>query len=198
MKLYWAPRTRAFRIAWLLEESGLPYERVRIDIADPASRADPAFRAVSPLGKVPALLDEGSALSDSGAIALWLAERHPECGLAPPVGDAKRAAFLQWALFSNAMLEPAMVERSQKFEPRPASHGYGSWELVLGRLREGIAGSGGDWILGERFSAADALVGTGTYWLIQFGMVKDEPILAGYAARCEARPAFQRVLAFEA
>lgn len=198
MQFYWCPKTRAFRIAWLLEESGLPHERIRIDIRDDAARADPAFRAASPMGKVPALVDGAARLNDSGAIALYLTERYPQCGLAPPVGDPSRAAFLQWCLFNNSVLEPAMVERFQKFEPRPSSHGYGSYEAMLHLLREGIAGSGGEWITGARFTAADTLVGTGVMWLIEFGLVSDDAVLAGYLARCKARPAFQRAMALEA
>ncbi len=57
MKFYWCANTRAFRIAWLLEEAGVRYERIAIDIRDAAAKGDPAFRAVSPMGKVPALQD---------------------------------------------------------------------------------------------------------------------------------------------
>ena len=70
MKLYWSQNTRAFRIAWLLEEAGLKYERVAVDIRNEKSKNDPAFRAVSPLGKVPALEDGPARLSDSGAICI--------------------------------------------------------------------------------------------------------------------------------
>lgn len=197
MKLYWCPKTRAFRIAWLLEESGLPYERVPIDIRDEAARADPAFRAASPMGKVPALVDGDSRLNDSGAIAIYIAERYPQAGLGPLPGEPGRAAFLQWCLFNNAVLEPAMLERFNKLEPRPSSYGHGSFDQMLGQLRAGITGSGGDWITGARFTAADALVGTGAMWLIDFGLVADDPVLAGYVARCKARPGFQRAMAFE-
>ena len=77
MKLYWCRNTRAFRIAWLLEESGLRYERVVIDIRDPAAKSDPQFRAVSPMGKVPALEDGAARLSDSGAICIYVADQYP-------------------------------------------------------------------------------------------------------------------------
>ena len=198
MKLYWCPQTRAFRISWLLEEVGVPYERVKIDIRDPAAKQDPAFRAVSPLGKVPALEDGPARLTDSGAICIYVAERYPRSNLAPPIGDPQRGAFLQWVTFNNSAIEPAMVERFQKFQPNPGAHGYGSFDLVLEALRDGIVNSGGDWILGARFSAADVLLGTGAWYLQRFGLVQDDPVLAGYVARCEQRPAFQRAQAFEA
>ncbi len=198
MKLYWCPNTRAFRISWLLEEAGVPFERVRIDIRDEAAKSAPAFRAVSPLGKVPALEDGPAKLTDSGAICIYVADRYPQSKLAPPVDDPRRAAFLQWVTFNNSMLEPAMVEKFQKFAPNPKSHGYGSYDAMIGQLRDGLAHSGGDWILGDRFSAADVMLGTGAQWLVQFGLEPNDEVLKAYVARCAARPAFQRAMALEA
>jgi glutathione S-transferase len=83
MKFYWCANTRAFRIAWLLEEAGVRYERVVIDIHDAAAKSDPAFRAVSPMGKVPALQDGAGRLSDSGAICIYVADQYTEARLAP-------------------------------------------------------------------------------------------------------------------
>lgn len=197
MKLYWCPQTRAFRISWLLEEAGAPFERVRIDVRDAAAKRDPAFRAVSPLGKVPALEDGPARLTDSGAICIYVADRYPQSHLGPPVGDPQRAAFLQWVTFMNSVVEPAMVERFQKFAPNPAAHGYGSFDLMLATFRDGVANSGGDWILGERFSAADVLLGTGASYLQQFGLVAGDPVLTAYVERCSRRPAFLRAQALE-
>lgn len=197
MKLYWCPQTRAFRISWLLEEAGVAFERVRVDVRDAQSKADAAFRAVSPTGKVPALEDGPARLTDSGAICIYVADQYPQSRLGPPVGDPQRGAFLQWVTFTNSALEPAMVEKFQKFEPNPSAHGYGSFDQMLTTFRDGVANSGGDWILGTRFSAADVLLGTGAQWLQRFGLVENEPALAAYVERCAARPAFQRAQALE-
>ena len=78
MKLFWCARTRATRAVWLLEEAGLSYERVAIDLGDPASRANPDFVAASPMGKVPALQDGPVQMADSGAIALYVADRYAQ------------------------------------------------------------------------------------------------------------------------
>ena len=77
MKLYWCPKTRATRALWMLEEAGVPFERVRIDIRDPQAKADPEFRAASPLGKVPALVDGAVKINDSGAICGYIADAYP-------------------------------------------------------------------------------------------------------------------------
>src|SRR6185295_15341557 len=111
MKLYWCPRTRAFRAVWMVEEIGRSYERVAIDVRDDAARADPAFRAASPMGKVPALVDGDAKLWDSGAICLYLADAYPQAGLVVPVGDRPRAGCLKGTLYTNAGIEPAMGEK---------------------------------------------------------------------------------------
>jgi len=196
MKLYWCANTRAFRIAWLLEEAGVRYERIVIDIHDAAAKGNSAFRAVSPMGKVPALEDGVARLSDSGAICIYVADQYPQARLAPPVGHPDRARFLQWVTFTNSVIEPAMAEKFAKLEPKPTSFGWGSFDLMLATLRSEL--SKGEWILGERFCAADVLLGTSAFYLKQFGLIEDDAVLGAYAARCQARPAWQRAKAFDA
>jgi glutathione S-transferase len=195
MKLYWCPKTRALRAAWMLEELGIPFERVLIDIRDPAAKDDAAFRAVSPMGKVPALEDGSVRLWDSGAICIYLADRYPAAGLAPAIADPARGAYLQWVLYTNAVIEPAMAEKFSNAPVSAGAHGWGSYDAMLDVLRRGI--TEGPWVLGERFCAADVLLGTSVRFLIQFGLVKDDPVLEAYRARCEARPAFLRAAAQE-
>jgi glutathione S-transferase len=196
MKLYWSPNTRAFRVAWLLEESGLTYERIAIDIRAAHSKNDPVFRAVSPLGKVPALQDGAACLSDSGAICIYIADQYPESQLGPRVGHPDRACFLQWVTYTNSVIEPSMAEKFAKLEPRPASYGWGSFDLMLATLQSELSKK--EWILGERFSAADVLLGTSASWLMQFGLHSGDDAIAAYVARCKARPAWQRAHAFDA
>ena len=86
LKLYWAPRTRSFTTLWLMEESGLPYERVLVDISTGAQKA-PDYLAINPMGKVPALTDGDVAIAESAAICAYVAERCPDARLAPPPGD---------------------------------------------------------------------------------------------------------------
>jgi glutathione S-transferase len=195
MKLYWSQNTRAFRIAWLMEESGLKYERIAIDIRDAKSKGDPAFRAVSPLGKVPALEDGPARLSDSGAICIYLADQYPATQLGPPVGHADRASFLQWVTYTNSVIEPSMAEKFAKLEPRPASYGWGSYDLMVSTLQSELSKK--EWILGASFSAADVLLGTSTAWLMKFGLHSADDAIAAYVARCQARPAWKRAEAFD-
>ncbi len=172
MKVYWCPNTRAVRALWMLEELGQPYERVLVDIRNAEARNDPALRAVSPMGKVPALEDGATRLWDSGAICAYLADQYSEAGLAP-----------------------AMAEHFSKAQVSAVAHGWGSFELMLQVLRAGLGR--GPWILGARFCAADVLLGMSCHFMRQFGALQDEPVLFAYADRCAARPALQRALALE-
>jgi glutathione S-transferase len=195
MKLYWSQNTRAFRIAWLLEEAGLKYERIAIDIRDEKSKNDPAFRAVSPLGKVPALEDGPARLSDSGAICIYVVDQYPQTQLGPAVGHPDRASLLQWVTYTNSVIEPSMAEKFAKLEPRPASYGWGSYDLMISTLQGELSKK--EWILGARFTAADVLLGTSAAWLIRFGLHSGDDAIAAYVARCKARPAWQRAEAFD-
>ncbi len=196
MKFYWCPHTRAVRIAWLLEELGRPYERITIDIRDEEARANPDFRAVSPMGKVPALVDGSVKLWDSGAICIYLADAYPEAGLGVAIGDPQRGAFLQWAMFTNAVIEPAMGEKFAGTDVNTSQHGYGSFDLMISTLIDGL--TPGPWVLGERFTAADVLLGTSVYFLSTFGILSERhPIIEAYADRCQSRPAFQRAQAMQ-
>ena len=195
MKLYWCPQTRSLRAIWMLEEAETPYQRVRIEIRDPASRANPEFRAASPMGKVPALEDGAVRIWDSGAICAYIADQYPAKELAPPIGHPDRGRYLMWLMYTNAVIEPAMAEKVAMLAPNPSRYGWGSWEQMLETLRKGI--ERGPWILGERFSAADVLLGMSCHFMRLFKMLDDDPVLFAYADRCVARPACQRAQALE-
>ncbi|WP_341988984.1 glutathione S-transferase family protein [Azorhizobium sp. AG788] len=196
VKLYWAPRTRAFRILWLLEETGAPYELARVDISAGAPEGS-ALRAVNPMGKVPALEDGETKVAESGAIALYLAERFPEAGLAPAVGNPLRGAYLHWLMFTATCLEPAMLQKMTALQLPEVSAGWGSFQRVMDVLEARLSQS--PYVLGERFSAVDVLLSTDIHFGINLLKVFPAlPIFTDYMARCQARPAFARAQAIEA
>lgn len=195
MKLFWSPRTRAFRGLWLLEELGVGYDLVRIDLHDEASKADPEFRSASPMGKVPALIDGETKIWDSGAICLYLADAYPDAGLNVPIGAPQRGAYLMWTLYTNSVIEPAMGEEFSGQEPNTTRSGFGSYDMMLETLVHGLGDN--TWILGDRFTAADVLLGTSVGFMQQFGMLPDTQALQAYAQRCAARPAYQAAQAIE-
>jgi len=195
--LFWCPRTRASRILWLLEEMGEPFELRLIDIRKPEAREDPEFRAASPMGKVPAIMDatpEGVVrVADSSAIALYLADRYPSAGLAPAISDPQRGRYLYWMTYTPGVIEPAMSEKFNNWQVSRATSGWGNFDSMIEVLEQGL--QPGPWLLGERFSAADVLVGSSVYFMQLFGILPESQVLAEYAARCQARPAYAKALA---
>jgi glutathione S-transferase len=196
MKLYWAPRTRSLRALWVLEEAGVPYERVRLDLSA-GEQKSPAFRAINPMTKVPALTDGTLAVAESGAICAYVAEAHPEAGLAPPVGDPARGRYLQWLFFSPGCVEPTYLTKSANVQVRPEAAGFGEFDRVFDVLEGAV--TKGPFLLGERFSAADVMIGLDLHFGIDiFKLVPSRPALRAYVDRCLARPALQRAKAIEA
>jgi glutathione S-transferase len=190
IKLYWSPRSRSFSGIWLLEESGLPYERVLTDITTGAQKS-PEFLAINPMGKVPALQDGDAALGEAAAICAYVADRYPETRLAPGAADPLRAKYLQWLFFSPGCIEPALIQIFTKIDVPASTAAWGSAAQVFDVLDAALAK--GPWIIGETFSAADIMIGSGLNFAVrQFKMVPSRPSFDAYIARCVERPEFQR------
>jgi len=196
MKLYWSPRTRSFSVLWLMEETGQPYERVLIDLSKGAQKT-PEYLAINPMGKVPALQDGEVTLAEAAAICAYVAELYPQAKLAPPMGDRLRAKYLYWLFFGPSCVEPAMVQVATKIEINPTAAGWGNAERVFDVLDAGL--EQGPWILGENFSAADIVIGSGLNFAVRlFKMIPARPSFDRYIDACTARPAFRRASAIAA
>jgi glutathione S-transferase len=196
MKLYWCPQTRSFRGLWLMEEAGRPYERVLVDIKK-GDQDKPAYRAINPMGKVPALADGEAKLAESAALCAYVAERVPEAKLAPPLGDPARGRYLHWLFFAAGCIEAAYTQKFTNIELTKSQAGWGSFDLVIDVLDAAV--QPGPWLLGERFSAADIMIGSDLHFgLAVLKIVPPRPAITAYVARCAARPAFKRAEAIEA
>jgi glutathione S-transferase len=190
IKLYWAPRTRSFTALWLMEETGQPYERVLTDISTGAQKT-PEYLAINPMGKVPAIKDGDATLAEAAAICAYVAERYPDAKLAPALGDPLRAKYLYWLFFSPGCIEPSIVQLATRIEMNPVAAGWGEAKRVFDVLDAAVAK--GPWILGDNFSAADIIIGSGLNFAVNlFKMVPSRPSFDAYLARCMERPAFQR------
>lgn len=195
IELFWCPRTRASRALWLLEELGQPFDVIEVDIRDPESRANPEFLKASPMGKVPAIRDGEVTLAESAAIGIYLADRYPKAGLAPPLDHPDRGRYLYWMVFTPGVIEPAMAEKFNGWKPNPSQHGWGSFDKMIETVEGGLNAS--PWLLGDQFSAADVLVGSSLNFLRMFGALPDREVLSGYIDRCLDRPAYGRALSRE-
>jgi glutathione S-transferase len=193
MKLFWCPQTRAIRVLWMMEELGVDYELAVTDVRaeDDPNRAE--LLTASPMGKVPALVDGDVRMAESAAICLYLADRYAAGTLAPALDSANRGMFLYWIMYVPAVVEPAMAEKFSGQEPNRQSHGWGDFDTMVSTLEKALDGK--DWLVGNRFSAADVMVGSTCYFLKKFGIMPESEVLESYTARCTKRPAFAKALA---
>lgn len=190
VQLYWSPRSRSFSGLWILEEVGQPYERVLTDISTGAQKK-PDYLAINPMGKVPALKDGDATVAEAAAICAYVAERYPQAKLAPPVGDPRRAKYLQWLFFGPSCIEPALIQLFTKLDVPSSTAAWGDATQVFDVLDKAL--EKGPWLLGDHFTAADVVIGSGLNFAIRlFKMVPARPAFDRYLDACAARPAFQR------
>lgn len=191
LTLFHAPRTRSTGVLTLLEELGAPYALEVLD-QEKGEHLAPAYRAINPMGKVPALRDAaGAIVTEQVAIFLHLADLFPAAGLAPAIGDALRGPYLRWLVFYAACFEPAVVDHALGREPgRRAMSPYGDYDTVIETVTTALAK--GPYLLGERFSAADILWGVALSWTTAFKVVPERPEIMDYVRRIAARPAAVR------
>ncbi len=194
--LYHSPNTRSTGVLVLLEELGASYTLEILDRGRNEHLA-PAFLAINPMGKVPALRDGTEVVTEQVAIFLHLADLFPEHGLAPPIGDPQRGPYLRWMVFYASCFEPAVVDRALDREPGGrAMSPYGSYDTVIETLTAALAK--GPYLLGDRISAADILWGIALNWTTKFKLVPETPVIVDYIRRITGRPAFGRVSAQDA
>jgi glutathione S-transferase len=196
MQLYWAPKTRSLRVLWLLEEIGAPYERVPVDLKG-GGQHGPAYHAINPMEKVPALRDGEACVAECGAIIAFLAEKFPQAGLAPSIGAATRGRYLQWLFFSGSCVEAAITQKFANVQLPEGSAGWGSFDKVFNVLEEALSAS--PYLLGDSFSAADVLIASDLHFVINvFKMLEPRAVFSAYLERCQSRPAFRRAVKIDA
>jgi glutathione S-transferase len=194
--LFHCPNSRSSGALSLLEELGVPYS-LHIMNMKAREQREPAYLAINPMGKVPAVKHGDALVTEQVAIFIYLADLFPQAGLAPQLGDPLRGPYLRWLAFYGSCFEPALVDKAMKREPAlPQMSPYGDWdtmfETLLAQLRKGPN------LLGERFTAADVLWGTALTWTTSFGVVPTVPEILDYIGRWNARPSVARVKAKDA
>jgi glutathione S-transferase len=179
--LYHSPNTRSSGALILLEELGVPYDLHVLNMKAGEQRGA-AYLAVNPMGKVPAIKDGDSLITEQGAIFIYLADLYPQAGLAPAIGDPLRGPYLRWLVFYGSSFEPAVVDRAMKREPAQAAMSpYGDYDTMLKTLTDQLAK--GPYLLGEKFTAADVLWGTALAWTTMFKLVPETPVIMDYVKR---------------
>jgi len=190
LTFFHAPNSRAGATRILLEELGAPYDLHVLNLKKNEQRA-PAYLAVNPMGKVPAIVHDDALVTEQPAIFIYLADLFPEAGLAPALGDPLRGPYLRWLAFYGSSFEPAINDVAMKREPAPPMIcPYGDFDTMLATLTRQLRA--GPYLLGERFSAADVLWGTALGWITMFKLVPELPEVMAYIDRVSSRPAARR------
>jgi glutathione S-transferase len=180
LKLYGGARSRASIVQWYLEELGVPYEFVLLDMQAGEHRL-PEYLAINPMGKVPAIVDGEFQLWESGAILFYLAQKYGNM----PSSPEEQGKVHQWIHFANATLGPGIfVEASREREmPR-----------LMPALNEIL--SERPFLLGDEFSAADVAVGSILAYIPM--MLKldlsNYSAVVEYTKRISEREAFQKTI----
>lgn len=204
--LYGVYRSRATRPLWLLHETGTPFTHVPViqtyRLPDPAApgtvlhTASPEFLAVNPQGQIPAMQDGDLVLTESLAIALYLARRYG--GTLGPQDDAETAQMEQWALFAATAVEGPALEILQAPD---GPMGEGIVTVATEKLRRPLARldshlKGRDWLVGNRFTVAD--INTAEclrYAQGQAALIADFPEVDRWLKAAQGRPGFQAMWA---
>ena len=167
--LHYSPQTRATGTRVLLEELAAPYDLHVLNMKAGEQR-QPAYLAINPLGKVPAVSHRGSLVTEQVAITIYLADLVPQAGLAPAAQDPRRGPYLRWIAFYGSCFEPALIDRSMNREPTPVTRSpYSDYDTMLAALQTQLAQ--GPYLLGERMTAADILWGIALSWTMMFGLM---------------------------
>ena len=201
--LYYSPGTASMVVHLALLEIGAPHELKLVDF-DAGAQRDPAYLALNPGGRVPTLLIDGRPVSESAALLMLLAERHPEARLAPAPGTPEREAWHQWILYLSTT--PAAAFRFWFYpqdlgaaEHPPAVREAlqrrieGAWDRVDAHLA-----ARGPWLLGRDFSGADLLLTMLMRWSRRMPRPATEwPALAALATRVRSRTSWKRLYELE-
>jgi glutathione S-transferase len=194
--LFHCPNTRSSGVLTLLEELGADFELHVLNMKKSEQLA-PAYLAINPMGKVPAVKHGDALITEQVAIFLYLADLYAEAGLAPQIGDPLRGPYLRWMVFYGSCFEPALIDRALKREQAPRGMSpYGDYDTTLKTVTDQLAA--GPWLFGERFTAADVLWGTALTWTTGFKLVPALPVIQSYIDRWNARPSVARVKARDA
>ena len=191
LTFYTNPMSRGRVVRWMLEEVGQPYRTELLDYG--TTMKAPAYLAINPMGKVPAIRHGDIVVTEGAAICAYLADAFPEARLTPLPGDRLRGPYYRWLYFAAGPLEAAVSNKAMGFvvpEERERMIGYGRLEQVIDALEAAV--SRGEYLVGDSFTAADVYVGSHIDFGLQFGTIEKRPAFERYRQRLSARPAALR------
>jgi glutathione S-transferase len=185
------PRSRGRIVRWMLEEVGQPYRTEVLHYGGTMKK--PAYLAINPMGKVPALRHGTAVVTEAAAICAYLADAFPQARLAPPPGDRLRAPYYRWMFFAAGPVEAAVTNKTFGFNVPPerqGSIGYGTFDQVMDVLEQAVSQT--NYLLDDAFTAADVYVGSQIGFGLMFNTIDKRPAFQSYWMRITSRPAYKR------
>jgi glutathione S-transferase len=194
LTLYHCAPSRSSVVLWMLEEIGEPYDIHLLNIKQGTNR-EPAYLAVNPMGKVPALRHRDAVITEVAAVCTYLADAFPQAGLNIPLDDPRRGIYLKWLFFGPGVLESAVMDRAfpRSGEPPRSTLGYGDFDTAMNVIADAV--TPGPFLMGDKFTAADVVIGANLRWGTMFKMIPERKEFADYIARFADRPGAKRALA---
>jgi glutathione S-transferase len=188
LRLHHAPRSRSSRIVWMLEELGADYEIVYTNITRQDGSGDEDEANPHPDKKVPALVHNGTLITESSAIVLYLTDLFPEANLGPKPNDPKRGQYLSWLFYYSGVIEPVVTFEFAGLGENPALiRTFRGRAEMDRRIMEAL--KAGPYMLGDTFSGVDLLIASMGAWARQ--MLPTGKLMDEYLARCNSRPALK-------
>lgn len=188
LTFYSHPHSRGRITRWMLEETGLRYDAVMLEYGTSMKSAQ--YLAINPMGKVPALVQGTTAITENAAICLHLADLAPAKALLPPVGSAERGECYRWVLFAAGPLEAFVTDLRHGTLAPPMEAGYGSAEDLIRTLETAVAGK--HYLVGDGFTVADLYMAAFLSYFISMGQLEAKPVFTDYCTRHLQRPASVR------
>jgi glutathione S-transferase len=188
---YTHPVSRGRIVRCMLEEVGQPYRTELLEFG--TTMKAQAYLAINPLGKVPALRHRGVVVTEAAAICVYLADAFPEAGLAPPAGDPLRGPYYRWMFLAAGPIELAETLMELGVDvPADKRSAIGCGTLAdMATVLDAVLQEH-EYLVGDRFTAADVYMGLGLYWSMAAGAIEKRPALERYVKQVRARPAAVR------
>ena len=195
------PQDRSGRIRWALEELSIPYELKILDY-EKKEHKSAEYKKIHPMGFVPAYVEGDTKLFESGAVVMYLADKHRKAvSLAPEVDSPIRAEYLKWVCFAGATLDSKIVKvfdfqklTDEKEKAEKMDELYEELVTLFAVMDSILAKN--KFILGNDFSAADLMLAQPLQWAVESGLLKKHNIIENYFNELKNRPAAIRSLIF--
>lgn len=191
LTFYTNPMSRGRVVRWMLEELGIAYKTEILAFG--AEIKNPAYLAINPMGKVPAVKHGDTIVTEVAAICAYLADQFPEKDLAPPADSAERGPYYRWLFFMAGPFEMATSANAYDWridDTNVEAIGCGRLQDVIQTLEQAL--SAGPYLCGQQFTAADVLVSSYLWWEMMQQNLPPNEVFQAYTHRMESRPAAQR------